>query len=250
MNLPRSTKISWTQHTWNPVTGCDKVSPGCKHCYAERIAEEGSTKAFPRGFDLTLRPGRLRKPYTWKDPAFVFVNSMSDLFHEGIPDGFLQQVWAVMVNCEHLVFQVLTKRPVEMLRRIEWLELELPNNIWLGVSAENQLFADRRIPYLFSLPAAVRFVSCEPLLGPIMLEEYLPELQWVIAGGESGPGRRTVDRAYFRSLRDQCVRHKVPFWFKQGNAFRQGEDFVLDGQVWFQRPEVVPPVRAVQGGLF
>ena len=209
----RTTKISWTDHTWNPVTGCDQVSPGCKNCYALVQAERfRGSPGWPNGFDLQLRPQSLEKPLKRKTPARFFVNSMSDLFHEDIPDDYLRKVWAVMTWCEHHTFQILTKRAEEMSDRIARLDLPLPHNIWLGVSVENQLFADRRIPLLVELPCeGVRFLSCEPLLGPLDLSAWLaipgwiPEIDWIITGGESGSGRRPANKDWFCSIRDQCL---------------------------------------------
>jgi len=186
-----SSRIEWTDATWNPVTGCNKVSPGCKHCYAERFSErfrglEGHP--FEQGFDLKLWPQRLRLPLSWKGSRRVFVNSMSDLFHKQVPDDFIVQVFATMINCPQHEFQVLTKRPerlLELLPRLQW-----PANVWMGVSIENASYA-YRADVLRGVPAQVRFLSVEPLLGPI---EHLPldGIHWVIVGGESGPGAREM----------------------------------------------------------
>ena len=178
--MAKDSKISWTDHSWNPTTGCDEVSPGCDHCYARTIAESPRFKAgFPNGFALTLRPNRLKEPAKWKEPALVFVNSMSDLFHKDIPDDYLRQVWNVMLAVDHHSYQVLTKRAHRMAYKIKTLGLETPPHIWLGVSAENQRLADSRIPALLSIEGDCnRWISAEPLLGPLDLSAYLPRFMW------------------------------------------------------------------------
>lgn len=284
------TKIEWTDATWNPVTGCTKVSEGCDHCYAETIAHRfAGTKAYPNGFDVTLRPERLDQPLRWQRPRQIFVNSMSDLFHKDVPDEYIARVFAVMALAPQHTFQILTKRPGRMrsfvqdnckcgrhgarahvrsamawavsranpdripgvpddaedrVLRVDW---PLPN-VWLGTSVENQKWADVRVPLLLDTPAAVRFLSCEPLLGPVDLTPWqwcnrdggdykgagssrycrlhlghegacrtaiLKQLDWVIVGGESGPGARPMHPEWARSLRDQCTAAGVPFLFKQ-----------------------------------
>lgn len=252
------TSIEWTDQTWNPITGCTKVSPGCDHCYAENIAHRfDGTKAYPNGFDVTLRPERLRQPMSWRKPRRVFVNSMSDLFHDSIPDGFIGSVFDTMALAPQHTFQILTKRPGRMrslltkwagaaadsphaaasFRRNDMMWCEpsvwpLPN-VWLGVSVENQKWADVRIPQLLATPAAVRFISAEPLLGPVepwhshcpthdfaggMCTFSCPErrqVDWIIAGGESGHGARPMHPDWVRGLRDWCVDSDVPFLYKQ-----------------------------------
>ena len=235
--MSKNSNISWTTHTWNPVTGCTQVSSGCDNCYALRIAERfRGGKAWPNGFDVTLRPHRLDEPLRWREPARIFVNSMSDLFHRDIPDDYLRQVWEVMLRADHHTYQVLTKRAHRMLRKIRSLELPTPEHIWLGVSTENQLMADNRIPPLLELPNVVRWVSCEPLLGPVDLGRYLNGLDWAVVGGESGSGRRPMEYQWARDLRDQCEAAGVAFFYKQGNAHRPGEDVQLDGRVYQQMP--------------
>lgn len=274
------TKIEWSDATWNPVTGCTKVSPGCDHCYAETIAHRfAGTKAYPNGFDVTLRPERLDQPLRWTRPRRVFVNSMSDLFHKDIPDEHIARVFAVMALAPPHTFQVLTKRHGRMRsllgsasfrdavtsevvdlatasptlvrpsvrdsvrsRNVSWLD-PLPDgrwplpNVWLGVSVEDQQRADLRIPALLDTPAAVRFLSCEPLLGPVDLGQSLAQyrpgdehpwdgdelkardvLNWVIAGGESGPGARPMHPDWPRFLRDQCAAAGIAFHFKQAGS--------------------------------
>lgn len=227
--------IEWTDATWNPVTGCTKVSQGCKHCYAERIfARPYPGRAFT---DVRTHPDRLQLPLHWKKSRRIFVNSMSDLFHEDVPDDFIFDVFTIMARAHWHTFQVLTKRPERMQllvgEPVEAGEEEPPRNIWWGVSVEDQATAHQRIPLLLGTPAAVRFLSCEPLLGPIDLRDpqndigeprfsYLkkidgegPRIDWVIAGGESGPKARASHPYWFRSLRDQCADAGVPFFFKQ-----------------------------------
>lgn len=234
----KGTKIEWTDNTWNPTTGCSQVSPGCDNCYALKIAEQKrGTLAFPSGFDVTLRPHKLNDPLKWKTPSKIFVNSMSDLFHRDIPTSYIERVWDTMLKADWHIYQVLTKRTHRMAHIIRELELPCPEHIWLGTSVETQKFADSRIPALLETPAPVKFLSCEPLLGPLDLTDYLPRLQWVIDGGESGPGRRPADPDWFRVIRDQCNDFGVAYLHKQGNAFRSGNDRYLDGRTWDEYPE-------------
>ena len=211
------TKIEWAEETWNPVTGCTKVSPGCKHCYAETQAERfRGTKAFPNGFDLTLKPERLEQPQRWKKPRRIFVNSMSDLFHEGIHDQYIILTYEIMRSTTRHEYLVLTKRAERMREMLtSGLGVYMHPNIWHGVSVENQDYALRRIPDLCDVPSPVRFLSCEPLLGPLDLTPWLDELQWVIVGGESGRGKRPIDLDWAREIRDQCAAAGVPFFMKQ-----------------------------------
>ena len=194
-------------------------------------------------FVKRVLPNRLDEPLRWREPARIFVNSMSDLFHRDIPDDYLRQVWDVMLRADHHTYQVLTKRAHRMLHKIRTLDLPTPPHVWLGVSAENQQMADSRIPPLLELPAAVRWVSAEPLLGPLDLGEYIDRLQWLVVGGESGPGRRPMDYRWARHLRHQCEAADVAFFYKQGNALRPGEDVQLDGQVYQQMPDARPTPR-------
>ncbi len=208
--------IEWTEATWNPVTGCTQISPGCAHCYALTFAERFRGvpgHPYENGFDLQLRPDRLDQPLRWKKPRSIFVNSMSDLFHPDVPDAYIVQVFEVMTVAERHRFQVLTKRSerlAEMASSLPW-----PSNVWMGVSVENQRFTCR-VDDLREVPASVRFLSCEPLLGPLDLD--LHEIHWVIAGGESGPGARPMDPDWVRGVRDQCCEARVPFFFKQWGA--------------------------------
>ena len=235
--MAETTKIRWTESTWNPATGCTAVSPGCDNCYAKRIAENRRGPAFPNGFAMTLRPHKLDEPRKWKEPRRVFVNSMSDLFHKDIPDDYLRAVWDTMLETPRHTYQVLTKRAHRMAHKVRTLGLPLPPHIWLGVSAENQAMADSRIPPLLDTWPAVAFVSAEPLLGLVDLGEYVDRLQWVIVGGESGSGRRPMDYDWARALRDQVRGAGVAFFYKQGNAHVSDRDKVLDGETWDEYPD-------------
>lgn len=229
--------IEWTDATWNPVTGCSKVSPGCKNCYAERLATRLHAMGNPRyenGFDLTLHHDQITLPLRWKQPKKIFVNSMSDLFHEEIPDDFIFQTFNVMEKASWHLFQILTKRAERLAQlspRLPW-----PRNVWQGVSVENAEYT-WRIDSLIKVPSTVRFISVEPLLGPI---KNLPlnGISWVIVGGESGPKYRTVEKEWVRDLRDQCVKAEVPFFFKQwGGITSKARGRRLDHRVWNQMPD-------------
>lgn len=228
--------IEWTDATWNPVTGCTKVSPGCKHCYAERLAMRLRAMGNPRyrnGFAVTLHPNQLTLPLRWRRPKRIFVNSMSDLFHEAVPDGFIHRVFEIMVRANWHVFQILTKRS----ERLAALAPQLPwtPNIWQGVSVESASYIIR-VAHLRIVPAAVRFLSVEPLLGPIP-KLPLDHIDWVIVGGESGPGRRPMVAAWAREIRDQCVKAGVPFFFKQwGGRTPKAGGRVLDRKTWNEMP--------------
>lgn len=229
-------QIEWTHATWNPVTGCDKVSPGCAHCYAETFAERFRgvpSHPYEQGFDLKLWPDRLTIPLTWKRPRLVFVNSMSDLFHEAIPFEFVSEIFRTMKQADWHTFQILTKRAdrlAELAPTLDW-----PANVWMGVSIENRRFVNRA-DRLRTVPAAVRFISAEPLLGPLD-GLNLGGIAWLIAGGESGPRHRTVRVEWLRALRDQCQRERVPFFFKQwGGTTSKAGGRVLDGRQWSEMP--------------
>ena len=240
------TKIAWTDKTWNPVTGCTKVSEGCRNCYAEEIAKKrAGTKGFPNGFDLTIRQERINNPIGWKTPKIIFVNSMSDLFHTDIPLDYLSEIWYIMAAAANWhVYQILTKRPDEMAYRIAHLRLNMTPNIWLGTSVEDQRSADKRIPHLMSIPRANKFLSCEPLIGEIDLSRWIPGnsdrpdgIKWVIDGGESGQRRRWAQPKWFKRIRDLCIQSEIPYFHKQGNSVRPGADVLLDGVEWKQQPE-------------
>jgi protein gp37 len=218
--------IEWTEATWNPVTGCTQISPGCAHCYAKTFAERFRGvpgHPYEVGFDLTLRPERLHQPLEWKKRKLVFVNSMSDLFHDEVPDEYIIQVFEVMKEASQHTFQVLTKRSERLAQLAS--KLDVADNVWIGVSVENQRWTTR-IDDLRQVPAAVRFLSCEPLLGPLDLN--LKGISWVIVGGESGHRARPMKRDWARNIQEQCTRARVSFFFKQWGAF--DEDGVLRGK--------------------
>ncbi len=228
--------IEWTEATWNVVTGCTKVSPGCKNCYAERLAIRLQAMGNPRyrnGFAVTLHPDKLTLPLRWGQPRLIFVNSMSDLFHEAIPEEFIRRVFKVMEQADQHIFQILTKRAERLAAlapRLPW-----PPNVWQGVSVENASYVCR-IAHLQNVPSAIRFLSVEPLLGPIPVLP-LEGINWVIVGGESGPGHRQIDRAWVREIRDQCLTAGVPFFFKQwGGRTSKVGGRRLDGRIWSQMP--------------
>jgi protein gp37 len=236
------TGIEWTEATWNPVTGCSKVSPGCAHCYAERLSLRfGSTRKpwLPAhaAENVTLRPERLDQPLRWRRPRLIFVNSMSDLFHERVPLSFIERVFGVMANAEQHVFQILTKRHermVELSPSLPW-----PENVWMGVSIENRRWSVRG-DALRQVPAAVRFISAEPLLGSLDGLD-LAGIDWLIAGGESGPRHRPVKPEWVRELRDLCRAQRVPFFFKQWGGMRaKTGGRRLDGKVYSQLPRRTP----------
>jgi protein gp37 len=230
--------IEWTDATWNPVTGCTKVSQGCKHCYAHTFAERWRGipgHPYQQGFDLKLWPERVLMPLKWREPRRIFVNSMSDLYHPGIPDGFIRNVFATMVRASWHTFQVLTKRS----ERLEQISRSLPwrSNIWQGVSVEDARVVNR-IEHLRRVPAKVRFLSLEPLIGPLDRLD-LTGIHWVIVGGESGPGARPMDPAWVRSIRSQCRQQDVPFFFKQwGGVHKSMAGRRLDGRTWDSMPRV------------
>ena len=230
--------IEWTETTWNPVTGCSKISQGCTHCYAERMAtrlQAMGVSRYRNGFDVAVHHDALAEPLQWRQPRLVFVNSMSDLFHPSVPVSFVEEVFRVMNRAARHTFQVLTKRPdrVQLLGdRVSWTP-----NIWLGVSIESEHWLSRRA-LLVDTDARTKFLSLEPLLGPLPDLE-LTGIDWVIAGGESGPGARPMQPAWVRDIRDACVRSGVPFFFKQwGGVFKKRTGRVLDGRTWDQMPGV------------
>ena len=231
-----ATSIEWTDVTWNPVTGCDKVSQGCKHCYAEPLARRLQAMGAPKyanGFQVTLHPDTLDLPGKWRKPRRVFVNSMSDLFHPKVPDNFIRQTFQVMAATTKHRYQVLTKRPERMLALSPGLPW--PEHIWMGVSVENDACRNR-VDLLRNSPAAVRFLSLEPLLGPLKNLD-LSGIHWVIVGGESGPGARPMNPAWARDLRDQCQSVSVPFFFKQwGGTDKKKAGRLLDGRTWDDMP--------------
>ena len=237
--------IEWTETTWNPTTGCDQVSLGCDNCYALSFAKRLKAMGQPKyqndgdphtsgpGFGLTLHPGVLAEPRRWKAPRLVFVNSMSDLFHPEVPLGFIQRVFRVMTETPQHTYQILTKRSKRLAllgSRLDW-----PRNVWMGVSVETSRYVFR-IDHLRTVPAEVRFISAEPLLGPLG-DLDLSGIHWLIAGGESGPNARPVDEAWVLDLRDQCATAKVAFFFKQWGGFTsKSGGRILDGRLYDQMP--------------
>jgi len=231
--------IEWTQSTWNPVTGCSKVSPGCRHCYAERMAKRLQAMGqanYVAGFQVALHDNTLDLPLSWKKPQTIFVNSMSDLFHKDVPDEFLTRVFDVMRRSSWHTFQVLTKRAArleEIARRLDW-----PPNVWMGVSVESASYV-HRLQHLRSVPAAVRFVSFEPLLEPLGAVD-LRSIDWAIVGGESGPRARPMQESWVIEIRDRCLAARVPFFFKQwGGTNKKKAGRLLDGRTWDELPSLV-----------
>jgi protein gp37 len=230
--------IEWTEATWNPVTGCTKISPGCKHCYALRMSMRLRAMGQPNyrnGFDLTLQPQALELPLRWAKSRRIFVNSMSDLFHHDVPVEYITSVFDVMARAHWHQFQVLTKRSgrlAELARRLNWC-----SNIWMGVSVERADYVFR-INDLRSTPARIKFLSLEPLLGPLPVLN-LDDIDWVIVGGESGPGARPIDASWVTDIRDQCRAARVPFFFKQwGGVRKQKTGRSLDGRTWDEMPRL------------
>jgi protein gp37 len=229
--------IEWTESTWNPITGCTKISPGCKHCYAETFAERWrGTPHHPyeQGFDLRIWPDRLGLPHAWKKPRTIFVNSMSDLFHKDVPLAFIIDIFASMNRADWHTYQILTKRSERLLE----LDRHLPwdSHIWMGVSVENEDYAFR-IDHLRETRSKVKFLSLEPLLGP-MPNLKLKYIDWVIVGGESGLRARPMDPNWVFDIRDQCLTAKVPFFFKQwGGLHKKRAGRILEGKTWDQMPE-------------
>lgn len=236
--MATTSNIEWTEMTWNPVTGCIKISQGCKHCYAERMAKRlhamGSDR-YQNGFKPTLHDDLIELPKRWKKSRLIFVNSMSDLFQEAVPDGFIRRVFATMEACPQHTFQILTKRS-DRLREFGAM-LPWPPNVWIGVSIEDAHVIDR-IAELAAVPAQVRFLSCEPLIGPL---ENLPleGIHWVIVGGESGPGSRPMRQEWVESIHRQCRRSNVPFFFKQwGGVRKEVAGRELHGRTYDEIPRV------------
>jgi protein gp37 len=234
--MATDSNIEWTDFTWNPVTGCTKVSQGCKNCYAERMAKRlramGSAR-YANGFEVTLHWDLLSAPLSWKKPRRVFVNSMSDLFQEEVPSEFIRRVFDTMAACPQHTFQILTKRSGrlrDLAQQLPW-----PKNVWMGVSVEDARVVNRIIDLSF-VPAAIRFLSCEPLIGPL---DALPLdcIDWVIVGGESGPRAREMKAAWVKSIRRQCRARDVAFFFKQwGGVRKELKGRMLDGRLYDEMP--------------
>ena len=217
--MAQQSSIEWTESTWNPVTGCSKISPGCKNCYAERMAKRlkamGSSR-YRNGFKVTLQEDIVELPLEWKQPRVIFVNSMSELFHKDVPSDFLVKVFDTMKRAHWHTFQMLTKRSDRLVRYLPW-----PKNVWMGVSVESQEYTNR-IHEFVKVPAAVRFLSLEPLLGPIS-KLPLRGIDWVIVGGESGPKARPMEREWVVQIKRRCREMDVPFFFKQWGGVRKKE---------------------------
>ena len=230
------TKIEWTESTWNPVTGCTKISPGCLNCYAERMAKRLKAmgqKNYRNGFKVTCHPHTLAIPLGWKKPQVIFVNSMSDLFHKDVPDDFILDIFSTMWQAKQHQYQILTKRA----ERLAKLSPELPwqENIWMGVTVESADYK-YRIDYLRYTGANIKFLSLEPLLGDLG-ELELNGIDWVIVGGESGPGSRPIKIDWVRNIREQCLAQNVPFFFKQwGGTNKKKTGKLLDGRIWNEMP--------------
>jgi protein gp37 len=248
-----NSSIEWTEATWNPTTGCDRVSPGCDNCYALTLSRrlkamgnpkyqaDGDPRTSGPGFGVATHPDAINITHSWKRPRVVFVNSMSDLFHARVPVAFIREVFEVMEETPHHTYQVLTKRARRLTRIAH--TLPWPTNVWMGVSVESSSQYNR-ITDLAKVPAAVRFLSCEPLLGPLP-DLPLHGIDWVIAGGESGPGARPVSPEWIRDVRDQCVAARTPFFFKQWGGIRaKSGGRELDGLTWDEMP-AARPLRAV-----
>ncbi len=246
------TSIEWTEETLNPTTGCTKLSPGCKNCYAEVMARRLKAMGKPQYQNVVNGRGRwtgqiefapsvLDKPRKRQKPTTYFIDSMSDLFHVNVRLEWLTAIWQMMADTPQHTYQILTKRQQTMFVAADVMAARygLLDNVWLGVSVENQAMADERIPYLVDTTAAIRFLSVEPLLGEIDLSEWINEVDWVIVGGESGPNARPIEADWVRSLRDQCQEAEVPFFFKQwGGKNKKAAGRLLDGREWMERPGV------------
>jgi protein gp37 len=253
-------KIEWTDKTWNPTIGCTPISPGCANCYAMKMAKrcvamgqevyretlkiDHGGKVLPKWSGVVkLMHNRLDAPRRWRKPCRVFIDSMSDLFHESVPDDFIYEVFAVMEDCSRHTFQVLTKRAERMSKFVNQFvgtsgKYGAPDNVWCGVSVEDEQRYAERVRYLLKVQAKVRWLSCEPLLGPLSISPSgLWGLNWVVVGGESGPGHRPMEADWARAIRDRCLTSRVPFLFKQWGGARPGGNRELDGVVWDQYPK-------------
>lgn len=243
--MAMKSSIEWTESTWNPLTGCTKISPGCKHCYAERMAlrlHAMGQANYVNRFALTLHENALELPLRWKKPQTIFVNSMSDMFHANVPREFILRAFEVMQRAHWHRFQVLTKRS----NRLANLSDDLPwaDNIWMGVSVENEAYT-YRIEHLRETGAAIKFLSLEPLLGPLDNLD-LRNIGWVIVGGESGPGARAMKSECVTEIRDQCINASVPFFFKQwGGVWKKKFGRTLEGRTWDEMPRLNSPISAV-----
>jgi protein gp37 len=244
--MATNSHIEWTDATWNPVTGCTKISPGCKNCYAARLAHRLQAMGqsnYRDGFELTLQPQMLELPLRWKVPKRIFVNSMSDLFHENVPTAYIQQVFATMRQAPWHQYQVLTKRSDRLLKLSS--ELDWAPQIWMGVSVESEKYT-QRIDDLRRTAAHVKFLSLEPLLGPLP-NLNLHNIDWAIVGGESGPRARPIESRWVTDIRDQCLRANVPFFFKQwGGVRKKSTGRMLEGRTWDDMPlDLLEPIATL-----
>lgn len=250
-----STKIEWCEKSWNPITGCSPVSEGCRNCYARRMAYRLKGRyGYPKDdpFRVTFHVDRLEEPLHWWKPSRIFVCSMGDLFHKDVDSKWLKDIFSIIRVCSHHIFLILTKRPQNINKKyFEYFGLKLYSHVWLGVSVENQKTADERIPILLQIPAAKRFVSCEPLLSEIDLGKLSdPNISWCIVGGETGPKAKPMNPDWVRSLRDQCQSAGVPFFFKKWGDHEKrynkesrydptNTDYLLDGKEWREFPKLI-----------
>lgn len=234
--MATNSKIEWTESTWNPLTGCNKVSPGCKFCYAERMSKRLQAmgqKNYKDGFKLTEHKHLTDSPLMWRKPQIVFVNSMSDLFHESVSLSFIQSIFNTMRKANWHIYQILTKRSNRLLSLNN--QLIWPENVWMGVSIENEEYLNR-LEDLKKCSAAVKFLSCEPLLGPLD-NINLEKIDWVIVGGESGPNARAIKNEWVIDIRNQCINSNTPFFFKQwGGVFKKKNGRTLEGRTWGEMP--------------
>jgi protein gp37 len=241
--MGQKSAIEWTESTWNPVTGCSKISAGCQNCYAERMAKRLQAMGqanYKNGFQVTLHEPLLELPLHWRKPQMIFVNSMSDLFHEEVPEDFIRTIFGVMQKASWHRFQILTKR-VERAAAITE-KLPWPDNVWMGVTVENADYLGR-IEYLRRIPASVRFLSLEPLIGPIPAIN-LKGIDWVIVGGESGPGARPMKPEWVSKIKENCQKASVPFFFKQWGGFNKKRNGrTLEGRIYNEMPETYPPAE-------
>jgi len=234
--MAQQSRIEWTEYSWNPMTGCTKISSGCQNCYAERMArrlKEMGNIRYSSGFKVSIHFDLLDVPLKWKKPRLVFVNSMSDLFHEDVPDSFILNIFKVMNKSHQHTFQILTKRSRRLFKMSE--KLNWTNNIWMGVTVEDK---DNiyRIDHLRKCPAKVKFISCEPLLESLECMN-IENIDWVIVGGESGPNARMMKKEWAIAIRDQCIEKGVPYFFKQwGGLRKKAAGRLLDGKTWDQMP--------------
>ncbi|HSD38707.1 MAG TPA: phage Gp37/Gp68 family protein [Rhodocyclaceae bacterium] len=245
--MTTTSRIEWTEQTWNPTVGCTKISPGCKHCYAEAMARRlkaMGASGYENGFALTVLPDRLNDPIKRKKPTVYFVNSMSDLFHERVPDEYIERVFAVIAQTPQHTYQILTKRAARMARFFR--TRQVPRNAWMGVSVEDKKYGVPRIDHLRKVPASIRFLSVEPLLEDVGALD-LTDIHWVIVGGESGPKARPMQKAWALAVQQQCETQNVAFFFKQWGGWgadgkkraKAANGRVLDGRTWDEMPEGV-----------